>query len=202
MKTYRIRPNYRTMHLGLSKLLGKLVVKYVTTYTKGTLKNDQEKLNLMMHIWFFSDFLYKSICCGYSFELHQQVMFEVDTIQMGTHNICLYKEVDKYTGCNLKTTETLDCALIGVCWVVRSNTVCCGYSWEVPHCDASNEYPQHTIFKKKKNKKNMSTFGSKKRSLSGTTFLLMWPSLNITIPSHLCSTWIQSNLINFIINKT
>ena len=41
--------------------------------------------------FFFSDFLYKSICCGYSFELHRQI----DAIQMGTHNICLYKEVDK-----------------------------------------------------------------------------------------------------------
>ena len=68
----------------------------------------------------FSDFLSKSICCGYSFELHQQV----DAIQMGTHSICLYKEVDKkYTGCNLITTELLDCALIGVCAVIRSNTV-------------------------------------------------------------------------------
>ena len=69
---------------------------------------------------FFSDILSKSICCGYSFELHRQI----DAIQMGTHNICLYKEVDKkYTGCNLKTTELLDCALIGVCAVIRSNTV-------------------------------------------------------------------------------
>ena len=34
----------------------------------------------------------------------------------------LYKEVDKkYTGCNLKTL--LDCALIGICAVIRSNTV-------------------------------------------------------------------------------
>ena len=42
---------------------------------------------------------------------------------MGTNNICLYKEVDKkYTGCNLKTTELLDCTLIGVCAVIRSNT--------------------------------------------------------------------------------
>ena len=38
--------------------------------------------------FFFSDFLYKSICCGYSFELHGQV----DAIQMGVHNICLYKK--------------------------------------------------------------------------------------------------------------
>ena len=62
-------------------------------------------------VFFISDFLYKSICCGYSFELHQQV----DAIQMGTHNIyvSLYKEVDKkYTGCNLKTTDLLDCVLI------------------------------------------------------------------------------------------
>ena len=43
---------------------------------------------------------------------------------MGTNNICLYKEVDKkYTGYNLKTVELLDCVLIGVCAVIRSNTV-------------------------------------------------------------------------------
>ena len=46
---------------------------------------------------------------------------------MSTHNICLYKKVNKkYTGCNLKTTEFHECALIGVCAVIRSNTVC-GY---------------------------------------------------------------------------
>ena len=70
--------------------------------------------------FFFSNFIYKGICCGYSFELHRQV----DAIQMSTHNIRLYKEVKKkYIGCNLKTTEFLDCALIGVCAVIRSNTV-------------------------------------------------------------------------------
>ena len=47
---------------------------------------------------------------------------------MSTHNIYLYKEVDKkYTGCNLKTIEllhcALDCALIGVCAVTRLNMV-------------------------------------------------------------------------------
>ena len=42
---------------------------------------------------------------------------------MRTHNICLYKKVNKkYTGCN-KTTEFHECALIGVCAVIRSNTV-------------------------------------------------------------------------------
>ena len=40
---------------------------------------------------------------------------------MSTHNICLHKEVKKkYTGYNLKTTEFLDCALMGVCAVIRS----------------------------------------------------------------------------------
>ena len=43
---------------------------------------------------------------------------------MGTHNIFLYKEADKkYTGCNLKTTEMLDCVLKGVCAVIRLNTI-------------------------------------------------------------------------------
>ena len=62
-----------------------------------------------------SDFLYKRICRGYSIELHRQV----DAVQMVTHNIYLYKAVDKkYTGCNLKTTELLDSALIGVCALI------------------------------------------------------------------------------------
>ena len=53
-------------------------------------------------------------------DLHRQV----DAIQTSTHNICLYKTVKKkYIGCNLKTTEFLDCELIGVCAVIRSNTV-------------------------------------------------------------------------------
>ena len=49
---------------------------------------------------------------------------DVDAIQKSTHNICLYKEVKKkYIGCNLKATEFLDRALIGVCAVIRSNMV-------------------------------------------------------------------------------
>ena len=43
---------------------------------------------------------------------------------MSTNSICLYKEVKKkYTGCNLKTMEFLDCALIGISAVIRSNMV-------------------------------------------------------------------------------
>ena len=81
---------------------------------------------MMIMRFFFPNFLYTGICCGYSFELHRQV----DAIQMCTHSICFYKVVDKrYSGCNLKAAELLDCALIGVCGVIRSNTVF------VFHCD-------------------------------------------------------------------
>ena len=41
----------------------------------------------------FSDFLYKSICCGYSFELPRLV----EAIQTSTYNIYFHKEVDKST---------------------------------------------------------------------------------------------------------
>ena len=52
------------------------------------------------------------------------MQFSVNAIQMGTRNICLYKDLDKkYTGCNLNTMELLNCALIGVCVVIKSNTV-------------------------------------------------------------------------------
>ena len=112
------------MRLGF-KVLGKLVVKYISTYTKGTLKQSvKDLLNdayaMLLCFLFFLILFYKCIRSGYSFELHRQV----DAIQMGTHNICLYKEVDeKYTDCDLKTTELLYCALIGVFAVIRSNTV-------------------------------------------------------------------------------
>ena len=40
---YHIQPNYHTVCLGFSKILGKLVVKYVPIYTKGTLKKKKQK---------------------------------------------------------------------------------------------------------------------------------------------------------------
>ena len=49
------------------------------------LPNDVYTMFVGFFVVFFSDFLYKNICCRYPFELHQQV----DAIQMGTHNICL-----------------------------------------------------------------------------------------------------------------
>ena len=48
---------------------------------------------------------------------------QVDAIQVGTHNICLYKVDKKYTGCNLEIMELLDSAFIGVGVVIRTNTV-------------------------------------------------------------------------------
>ena len=66
----------------------------------------------------FPIFLYRNICCVHSFKLHRQV----DAIQMGTYNICLYKVDKNDTGCNLKTMELFDCALIKVCAIIRSNT--------------------------------------------------------------------------------
>ena len=133
---YRIQPNYHTVCLGFSKMLGKLVVKYVPTYTKGTLKKIAKDLSnnayvmfcMFFCLFFFSDFLNKSICCGYSFELHRQV----DAIQMGTHNICLYK-VDKNTLALIWKLWNCFCALIGVCAVIRSNTIQCLCDPDPPH---------------------------------------------------------------------
>ena len=126
---YRIRPNYRTVRLGFQingKICGKIYmyppILRVHLKTISDLSNQGLILLRLCDCFscFFSYCLYKSICCRYSFELHRQV----DAIQMGTHTIGIYKEEDKkYTGCNLKTWELLDCALIGICAVIWSNTV-------------------------------------------------------------------------------
>ena len=50
---YDIQPNYHAMHLGFSILLWKLVVKYVSTYTKSTLKNYQRRIYRMILMQFF-----------------------------------------------------------------------------------------------------------------------------------------------------
>ena len=85
--------------------------------TKGTLKKDQQRTYLMMFMPFFQ-------------------IFFIKTYVVGTHLNCIDKSVQfkwvpityafidkKYADCNLKTTELLDCVLIGVCAVIRSNTV-------------------------------------------------------------------------------
>ena len=84
-KTYRIRPNYCTVRLGFSKLLGTLICGKICIYLlRIHYKKDQKKDFFDDDYVIVSDFLYKGICCGHSFELHRQV----DAIQMSTHNIC------------------------------------------------------------------------------------------------------------------
>ena len=74
---------------------------------------------MMIMQFFFLIFFIKAYVVG----THLNCMTRVDAIQMRTHNICLYKKVNKkYTGCN-KTTDFHECALIGLCAVIRSNTV-------------------------------------------------------------------------------
>ena len=59
---------------------------------------------------------------------------------MKTHSICLYIEEGKrYTGCNLTTTEWFECAIIGVCAVIRSNTVVLFYQNVTLNLDAAQE---------------------------------------------------------------
>ena len=73
------------MRLGFSKLLGTLSCIYLIWIHY---KKDQKKDLFDDDYAIFSDFLYKSICCEYSFELYRQV----GAIQMSSHNICLYKK--------------------------------------------------------------------------------------------------------------
>ena len=61
------------------------MVKYVSTYKGYTIKKIRKKDLFDDDYAIFSDFLYNGICCGYSFEKHQQV----NAIQVSTHNICL-----------------------------------------------------------------------------------------------------------------
>ena len=89
---YRIRPNYRTVRLGFSNLQDTLICGQICIYLlRIHYKKRSEKDLLNDDYAIFSDFLYKGICCGYSFELHRLV----DAIQTSTHNICLCKEVKK-----------------------------------------------------------------------------------------------------------
>ena len=52
---YPIQPNYHTVPIGFSKMLGKLVVKYVPTYTKGTLRKDlsNNAYAMFLYVFFF-----------------------------------------------------------------------------------------------------------------------------------------------------
>ena len=81
---YRIRPNYRTVRLGFSKLLGTLICGKICIYLLRIHYKKDQKKDLFDDDYVIVSDLYKGICCGHSFELHQQV----DAVQMSTHNIC------------------------------------------------------------------------------------------------------------------
>ena len=56
---------------------------------------------MMLLQYYFLIFFIKTYVVGTGFELPQLV----EAIQMSSHNICFYKEVDKkYTECNMKAT--------------------------------------------------------------------------------------------------
>ena len=61
----------------------KIKTKKKCLINKYTIKRSEKDLFDDDYAIFFSDCLYKGICCGYSFELHRQ---------MRTYNICLYKK--------------------------------------------------------------------------------------------------------------
>ena len=114
------------MCLGFSKLLEKLLVKYVSTYTKGTLKKKDQRrayiMTLMQCLYVFFYFLYKNIYI-YVVGTHLNCINKLMLFKWVPETYTYYKEVDKkYTGYNLKTTELLDCMLIGVCAIIRYGT--------------------------------------------------------------------------------
>ena len=77
LQKYCIRPNYRTGRLGISEILVKLVVKYVSTctYQGYTLKQDQKGL-----IWWCS--------CDFCFNI-----FLIKAYVVGTHLNCIDKSM-------------------------------------------------------------------------------------------------------------
>ena len=42
------------------------------------------------------------------------------------------------------------CSKIGVFFLFLKENICCGYSYAAPWSGASNEYPQHVFFEKKR----------------------------------------------------
>ena len=79
-----------------SKLLEKLALKYPSNKVHFKERSAEDFMRSAFNDAYamsFSDFLYQSICCGYSFELPQFV----EAIQMSSYNIYFYKAVDKST---------------------------------------------------------------------------------------------------------
>ena len=68
------------------------VFDLITAHTPISAQSSNSVVFRLQPVYFFLPlYSYKSIYCGYSFELHRLV----DAIQMSTHNICIYKENQK-----------------------------------------------------------------------------------------------------------
>ena len=92
------------------------LIFFIETYVLGIHLNCIDRLFGDIYAFFFWFSLLKTYVVG----THLNCIKIASAIQIGTHNICIYKEVDKkYALCNLKTTNLLDWALIGVCVVIR-----------------------------------------------------------------------------------
>ena len=102
------------------------MVKYVSAYLRVHLKIDQQRIYMMMFMRFF--FLLIFFIKAYVVGTHLNCINKSMQFKWVPTTYALNKEIDKkYTSCNLKTTELLNCGLIGVCAVIRLNTVCfCG----------------------------------------------------------------------------
>ena len=86
------------------------ILRYTLKEKRSAKDSSTDVYAIFLFCFFLCDFLYKSICFGY---LSMQFKWIPTTFAF-----------KKYTGCNLKTMELLDCALIGVYAVIRLNTVC------------------------------------------------------------------------------
>ena len=83
MSGYSIRPDYSTMRLGFSKLLGTLSCGKICIYLlRIHYKKYQIRTYLMMIMQFFSEFLYKGICCRYSLNCINKSMQPASVAQL------------------------------------------------------------------------------------------------------------------------
>ena len=109
---YRIGPNYHTVRLGFSNLQDTLICGQICIYLlRIHYKKDQKRTYLMMTMRFFLTFFTKAYVVGTHLnciDLSMQFKWVPTTY-------AFVKKRKKYTGCNLKTTEFLDCAYRGMC---------------------------------------------------------------------------------------
>ena len=83
---YRIRPDYRTVRLGFFKITRKLEVKYVSTSTKGTLKQRSVKDSS-------NDAYAILLCCCFFVLFFLSPVFLIKAYVVGTHLNCIDKSM-------------------------------------------------------------------------------------------------------------